>query len=73
MTDNRQKRGNLRYAITYNIIWVNQTESFEYHWLRTLAMFKVTSFPAILSGIRRHFKRSVNTLIRAVVERKSPL
>jgi len=29
----RQKRGNLRYAITYNVIWANQkTKSFEYHW-----------------------------------------
>ena len=27
------------------------------------AMFDVTSFPTILSGIRRHFKRSVDTLI----------
>jgi len=42
-----------------HVIWANQkTESFEYHWLRTLAMFDVTSFPAILSGIGRHFKRS---------------
>ena len=52
----RQKRGNSRYAITY-VIWANQkTKSFEYHWLRTLAMFDVTSFPAILSGIPCHFK-----------------
>jgi len=29
---------------------------FEYHWLRALAMFDVTSFLAILSGIGRHFK-----------------
>jgi len=53
----KKPRGNWRYAITYNVIWENQkTESFEYHWLRALAMFDVTSFPAILSGIERHFK-----------------
>ena len=51
-----KKCGNLRYAITY-VIWANQkNESFEYHWLCALAMFDVTSFPAILSGIQRHFK-----------------
>jgi len=33
-------------AITYNVILANQkTESFEYHWLRALAMFDVMSFP----------------------------
>jgi len=32
-----QKCGNVRYAITY--IWANQkSKSFEYHWLRALAM-----------------------------------
>jgi len=56
-SDARQKHGNLRYAVTYNVIWANQkTESFEYHWLSTLAMFDRTGFPAILSGIGRHFK-----------------
>ena len=57
--DARQKRGNLHYAIRYSahVIWANQkTESFKYHWFRALAMFDVTSFPAILSGIGRHFK-----------------
>jgi len=55
-SDARQKCGNLRYAITY-VIWTNQkTESFESHWLRALAMFDVTIFPAILSCIRHHFK-----------------
>jgi len=60
----RRIRGNLRYAITYNVFWANRnTECFEYHWLRVLAIFGVTSFPAILSGIGRHFKfwRYVNT------------
>ena len=56
-SDARQKHQNLCHAITYNVIWANQkTESFEYHWLPALAMFDVTSFCAILSGIRRHFK-----------------
>ena len=64
MSDAGQKHGNLRYAITYNVIWANQmTESFKYQWLRALAMFDVMSFPAILSGIERHFKlcRYVNS------------
>jgi len=48
--------GNLRFAITYIVICANQkTESFDYHWLRALAMFDVTSFPAILWGIGRYF------------------
>jgi len=52
----RQKCGNLRYAITYNVIWANQrTESFERHWLRALAMFDVTRFSTILSGVGRRF------------------
>ena len=56
-SDTQQKCGKLRYTMTYNVIWANQkTESFEYHWLRALAMFDVTSFPAILSGIGQHFK-----------------
>jgi len=62
-SDARQKRGNLHYTVTYNVILANQkTESFEYHWLRTLEMFKVTSFPVILLAIGRHFKfcRRVN-------------
>ena len=60
MSDVRQKGGTLCYAITYNVIWANQkTGSFVYHWLRALA----TSFSAILSGIGRHFKRSVDTSI----------
>jgi len=64
-SDARQIHGNLRYAMTNNVIWANQkTESFECHWLRALAMFDVTSFPAILSGIRRHFKQTVNTLFK---------
>jgi len=51
-----KKCGNLHYAIMYNVIWANQkTESFEYHWLRTLAMFDVTSFPTILSVIGCQF------------------
>jgi len=55
--DARQKCGNLRYAITYNVIWANyKTESFEYHWLRALAKFDMTSFPTILLSIGRHFK-----------------
>ena len=53
----RQKCVNLRYAITYNVISANhKTESFQYHWLRALAMFDVMTFPAILLGIGRHFK-----------------
>ena len=60
-SDASQKGGNSRYAITYNVICANQkTGSFVYHWLRALA----TSFPAIFSGIGRHFKRFVNTSIR---------
>ena len=58
-----KKCGNLRYDITYNVIFANQkTESFEYHWLSALAMFDVTRFPAILSCIGRHlmFCRYVN-------------
>jgi len=38
---------------TYNVIWANQKM---YHWLRAFAMFDLTSFPAILSGIGHHFK-----------------
>ena len=31
---------------TFNVIWANQmTESFEYHWLRALAMLDVCAFP----------------------------
>ena len=56
-SDARQKCGNLRYIITYIAIWANQkTESFEYQWLHALEIFDVMSFPAILSGIGRHFK-----------------
>jgi len=56
-SDARQKRGNLRYAIAYNIIWANQKiKSSEHHCLRTLAMFDETSFHAILSGIWCQFK-----------------
>jgi len=61
-----QKCGNLLYAITYNVIWANhKTESFEYHWLHTLAMFDVTSFAAIMLGIGPHFKfcRYVNSFV----------
>jgi len=55
-SDAQQKCGNLRYALTY-VIWANQkTESFKYYLLCALAMFDVTSFPAILSGIGSHFK-----------------
>ena len=51
-SDAQQKGANLRNAII-NVIWVNQkTGSFVYHWFRALA----TSFPAIFSGIERHFK-----------------
>jgi len=51
------KTRNLCYALAYNIIWANQkTKSFDYHWLCALAMFNVTSFPAILSDIGRNFK-----------------
>jgi len=57
MSDARQKCGSLRYATTNNMIWANQkSESFEYHWLHALVRFDVTSFPAILLGIRHHFK-----------------
>jgi len=56
-SDARQKCGNLHYAIRCNVIWANQkTESFEYHWLRALAVFDQMSFPAILSSIGHHFK-----------------
>ena len=55
--DARQKCENLRCAVANNVIWANQkTVSFEYHWLRALAMFNVTSLPATLSSIGRHFK-----------------
>ena len=48
-SDARRKCRNLHYAITYSVIWANQkTESLKYHWLRALAMFDVTSFPASL-------------------------
>ena len=48
-SDARQKCGNLRYAVTYNVILTNQkTEYFEYHWLRAHANFDVTIFAAIL-------------------------
>jgi len=56
-SDARQKLGNLHYAITYIIIWANmKTESYEYHRVPAHAMFDVISFPAVLSGIGRHFK-----------------
>jgi len=36
-SDAHQKGENLRYAITYKVIWANQkTESFVYHWLHAL-------------------------------------
>ena len=45
------------YAITLNVILVNlNTEPFEYHQLSALAKSDGTSFPAIVSGIGRHFK-----------------
>jgi len=54
------KKREVGYAITYKVIWANQkTQSFVYPWLRALA----TRFPAIMSGIGRHFKRSVDTSI----------
>jgi len=54
-SDARQKTQ--EFTLCQNVIWANQkTESFEYHWLRALAMFDVKSFPTILSGIGRHFK-----------------
>jgi len=41
----------------YNVIWANQkTDFFKHQWLRTLVMFDVMNFPAILLGIKRHFK-----------------
>ena len=45
--------------------------TFQYHWLRALAMFDITSFPAILSGIGRHFTfyRYVNWLQKEVNHR----
>jgi len=65
-SDARQKTRELRYAITYNVIWANQkTETFLHIWLRALAMFEVTTFPVILLGTGGHFKfcRYVNYLI----------
>jgi len=67
------KCGNLHYTITYYVIWANQkTEFFKYHRLRALAMFDVTSFPAILSGIGHHFKfcRYVNCLLTPAGDRR---
>ena len=75
-SDAWQKCGNIRYATTYIVIWAYQkTESFEYHWLHTLAMFDVTSFPAILSDIRRHFRffRYVNWRINNLLIRPSEM
>jgi len=59
----KEKRGNLRYVVTYNAILTNQkTESFEYHWLRALVMFDVTSFPPFCRA-SDVISSSVDTLI----------
>jgi len=59
-SDARQQRGNLRYAITYNVIWANQYT--EYLSITGYAhLFEVTSFSAILSDVILSF---VDTLIR---------
>jgi len=43
------KSRDLRYVLTYNVIWANQnTDSFVYRWLRALAMIEVTRFPAFV-------------------------
>ena len=43
--------------VKYNVIPANQKiESIEYHWLCTLAIFDVASFPAILSIMGHHCK-----------------
>jgi len=53
MTSNaRQKCGNLRYAITYNVIWANQkTESFEVHWFMRTCNVCITSFSAMCRAL----------------------
>jgi len=57
VSQNQKSQISHGYTITYNIIWANQkTKSFEFHWLRALSRFYITCFPAILSGIGRHFK-----------------
>jgi len=46
-----------RYAASHSVIWtISGLWIFEYHSLRALAMFDVTSFPTFLSGNGRHFK-----------------
>ena len=46
-----QEVGKLRNIITHNIVWANQnTKSFVYPWLRTLAMFDVMCFPAFVGA-----------------------
>jgi len=43
-----------------HVLWANQkSESFEYHWLRALAMLDISSFLSIFVGQ----KSSVDTLI----------
>jgi len=44
---------NAGFSIMYNVILA---KSFEYYWLRTLAMFDVARFPDIMSGTEHHFK-----------------
>ena len=65
-SDARQKKRELSYTITYNVIWATKkTETFLYHWLRALAMFNVTSFPAILLA-SDVMSSSVDTLIASL-------
>ena len=52
--------------LSHNVRHFNQskTESFQYDWLRALAMFDIACLPAILSGIIRDvISSSVDTLI----------
>jgi len=50
MSDAPAKGGNLYNLITH--IWAEQkTESSVYHWLRALAMFDVTCYPAFVGAL----------------------
>ena len=61
MTFGRTKSGKLRNVITHNAILANQkTESYVFTWQRAHLSFQVTCVSAFA---RRHFKRSVDTLI----------
>jgi len=67
-SDASAKGGKLCIVITHKIVWANQkTESLVYGWLRTLAMFDITCFPAHVRALC-HFKHSVDVLLIAKVQ-----